>query len=652
MIHVVGIVINSRYLIEGLVLEGKPSEFGEISDKPKIRKTVSRASLLANSFSNSEVVCKDNKIIRKEGFKFSDCELYTIKDTKIHKIKDNTISILRRIIQNNETIGFEVKLIGGVSKFSTSNVIALSTIFKPVGYTVAARKGEEARIDPKTKKLITLEVRKPYLTGIGGNKLSDLPVLVIDNIDKNKNKAKSDSKVTSKQEIKSKKEELKISTKTIQNIDVKYIEPDASKVGLIDLILLARACNGVIVTNSETTYSRQTVDKEDKENTDFVPLDMVQVAEPHVISSDKTVNINLRFRKLGLVYVDGTPVPTFMWREKSIFSNGKPNLSKFSIACTIDVAKKILEKFGSSLAIDVNDKDKKILGSIKALGIRKDVECLLNIDASKLSITADFSSVEGFDSIENFRNSLFTSFMSKTLIKIAKEVKEQYKKWDTEKSIFPAYRQYNKETLEKIKELGVNLFDGSYNTPLIGSVTDDGSVKSDSNNIEIEYFLAGCRTVPKVSDFLLKGEALGNAKKLAVTKFNNDLDSIVTDMQSESSVFYEGLPKKIVDIAMFGVSGLLATFYIDKDKLSDEDGAKIVQTVDSIVNDSKSNLESLRIAYLYYKLKRLVESRFENYGDGGDWEPKKARANQKADIYEWKKNEAVNLSLRNISFNN
>lgn len=652
MIHVVGIVINSRYLIEGLVLEGKPSEFGEISDKPKIRKTISRASLLANSFSNSEVVCKDNKIIRKEGFKFSDCELYTIKDTKIHKIKDNTISILRRIVQNNETIGFEVKLLGGVSKLSTSNVIALSTIFKPVGYTVAARKGEEARIDPKTKKIITVEVRKPYLTGIGGNKLSDLPVLVIDNIDKNKNKAKSDSKVTSKQEIKSKKEELKISTKTIQNIDVKYIEPDASKVGLIDLILLARACNGVIVTNSETTYSRQTADKEDKENTDFVPLDMVQVAEPHVISSDKTVNINLRFRKLGLVYVDGTPVPTFMWREKSIFSNGKPNLSKFSIACTIDVAKKILEKFGSSLAIDVNDKDKKILGSIKALGIRKDVEYLLNIDASKLRIITDYSSIEGFENSENLRNSLFGCFMAKTVIKVAKEVKEQYKKWDTEKRIFPAYSQYNDEMLSKLNELGVNIADGSYRVPLMDSVSSESSEKSAGNSVEIEYFLAGYRTVPKVSDFLLKGDALKKVKELAVTKFNNDINKIVEDMHSESSVFYEGLPKKIVDIAMFGVNTLIATFYVDKDKLSDKDGANILEIADKLTDGCKSTIEVARTALLYYKLNILESSRFENYGDGSDWEPKKARANQKADIYEWKKNEAVNLSLRNISFNN
>lgn len=636
MLNVVGVVINESYLIEGLVIEGKPREFGEISDKEKIRKTISRNSLIANKFNNNQVSCLDGKIIRKEGFKFSDCELYGVKEGKIFRIKDNSITLLKRFVQKNETAGFEVKLLGKVTKLTTPNVIALSNIFKPVGYTVAARSYTEKRLHPKTKELIDVEVKKPYLTGINGNKLSDLPTVEIGNIESNKKSAKA--------------VEVKKSAKTIQNVDVKYIEPDASKVGLVDLILLAMSCNGVVVTNSETKYTRQTEDREDKENTNFVPLDMVQVAEPHIISSDKTTNINLRFKKLGFVYMDGAPVPTFIWREKSIYNNGKTNLSKFSIACSIDVAKKVMDGFGSSLAIDVNDKDKKILGAIKALGIRKDVECLLNIDASKLRIITNYSSIEGFENSENLRNSLLGCFMAKTVIKVAKEVKEQYKKWDTEKRVFPAYSQYNDEMLVKLNELGVNIADGSYRVPLMDSVSSESSEKSTGNSVEIEYFLAGYRTVPKVSDFLLKGDALKKAKELAVTKFDNDINKVVEDMQSESSVFYEGLPKKIVDIAMFGVNTLIGTFYLDKDKLSDKDGATILGIVDELTKDCKSTIEVARTALLYYKLDILENSRFENYGDGSAWEPKKARANQKADIYELKADPSINLSLRGINF--
>ena len=68
--------------------------------------------------------CLDGKIIRKEGFKFSDCELYGVKDGKIFRIKDNSITLLKRFVQKNDTAGFEVKLLGKVTKLTTPNVIA------------------------------------------------------------------------------------------------------------------------------------------------------------------------------------------------------------------------------------------------------------------------------------------------------------------------------------------------------------------------------------------------------------------------------------------------------------------------------------------------------------------------------------------------
>lgn len=640
MIHVVGIVINSRYLIEGLVLEGKPSEFGEISDKPKIRKTVSRASLLANSFSNSEVVCKDNKIIRKEGFKFSDCELYTIKDTKIHKIKDNTISILRRIVQNNETIGFEVKLLGGVSKLSTSNVIALSTIFKPIGYTVAARKGEEARIDPKTKKLITVEVRKPYLTGIGGNKLSDLPVLVIDKLDKCKNKSKNTKNT----------EEHKPSTKTIQNEDIKALEPNPSAVGLLELIDLIDKLDGLVVTNDKTRYTRQTVDREDKEKSAFVPLEMVQVAEPIISTSDKTVNVNLKFKKLGFVYVDGTPVPSFMWREKSIFSNGNPNLDKFSVALTKDSAITLFKMFGESLALEVNDTDKKILGSIKALGLRSNAECLINIDASKLSITT-----KKINELEGFKKGLVKLHCSKLALKILKGIDIP-----NDDKTLPAYSNYSKEMLEKIKELGVNISTGSYTSPMLEfndseeSSDKQGDKQEKASNIEVEYFLAGYRTLPKVSDLLVKKDKFGIAQEKALSDFNNDIELIEKDIESnDNSYFLAGLSEKTVNyIRTFGVGQLLAVHYIDLNTLDTDSKNKLIEFINNSIRVFSYKVDNNRRELVTLKLSILTQNDFNSYGDGSDWEPKKARANQKADIYEWKKNEAVNLSLRNISFNN
>lgn len=639
MLNVVGVVINESYLIEGLVIEGKPREFGEISDKEKIRKTISRNSLIANRFNNNQVSCLDGKIIRKEGFKFSDCELYGVKEGKIFRIKDNSITLLKRFVQKNETAGFEVKLLGKVTKLTTPNVIALSNIFKPVGYTVAARSYTEKRLHPKTKELIDVEVKKPYLTGINGHKLSDLPTVEIGNAESNKNSAKA--------------VEVKKSAKTIQNVDVKYIEPDASRFGLVELILLAGSCNGVIVTNSETTYTRQTEDREDKENSNFVPLEMVQVAEPVLHFSEKNVNVNLKFKKLGFVYVDGTPVPTFMWREKCIFSNGKPNLSKFSIAVSAFAAKKLLEIFGSSLAIEVNDKDKKIIGSIRALGLRDDVECLLNIDASKLSIVSNKASGSNMFDDKQLEITLFGMYTSKLSGKVCNEIKKQFSEVDKDRDVFSAYKNYNSEMLGKIKEAGVNITDGSYNAPLFEAVEGASTGSGKIENIEIEYFLDGYRTVPKVSDLLVKKDALKLAKEKAVNEFRNDLNLIADDMNNKDSVFLSGLNEKTVSLIQnTGLTYFIGSFYLDKEKMTENDKVKLLRNVNSLLKTSKDALEKTKFALGTIKLNILSANRFESYGDGSLWEAKKARANQKADIYVLKSDRAINLSLRNISFNN
>ena len=641
MLHVVGVVINESYLIEGLVIEGKPAEFGEISDKPKMRKTVSRASLLASNFNNSEVSCSNGKIVRKEGFKFSDCELYGVKEGKIFKIKDNSISLLRRFVEKNETVGFEVRLLGKTVKLTTSNVIALSNIFKPSGYTVASRSYTEKRLHPVTKELVDIEIKKPYLTGISGNKLADLPIVNVGELPKANAKAV---------EVKP----AKASTKTIQNVDIKEIEPDASKFGIIDLIMITNTVNGLIVTNSESNYTRQTVDREDKEKSNFVPLEMVQVAEPNLHFSEKNVNVNLKFKKLGFVYVDGTPVPTFMWREKCIFSNGKPNLSKFSIAVSTVAAKKLLEIFGSSLAIEVNDKDKKIIGSIKALGLRDDVECLLNIDASKLSIVSNKASgIDMYDSTQ-FEIKLFGMYTSKLLGKICNEIKKQFSEADKDRDIFSAYKNYNSEMLDKIKEAGVNIADGSYNAPLFEAV-EGASASSGSKveNIEIEYFLDGYRTVPKVSDLLVKKDALKLAKEKAVNEFKNDLSLIADDMRNEDSIFLSGLNEKTVNLIQnAGLAYSIGSFYLDKERMTEDDKVRLLKDVNNTLKSAKDAFEKTKFDLGNLKLNILSANRFESYGSGSLWEAKKARANQKADIYVLKSNRAINLSLRNISFNN
>lgn len=245
-------------------------------------------------------------------------------------------------------------------------------------------------------------------------------------------------------------------------------------------------------------------------------------------------------------------------------------------------------------------------------------------------------------------------YTSKLSGKVCNEIKKQFSEADKDRDVFSAYKNYNSEMLGKIKEAGVNITDGSYNAPLFeaveGASTGSGSK---TENIEIEYFLDGYRTVPKVSDLLVKKDALKLAKEKAVNEFKNDLNSIADDMNNKDSVFLSGLNEKTVSLIQnTGLTYFIGSFYLDKEKMTENDKVELLKNVNSLLKTSKDALEKTKFALGTIKLNILSANRFESYGDGSLWEAKKARANQKADIYVLKSDRAINLSLRNISFNN
>ena len=86
--------------------------------------------------------------------------------------------------------------------------------------------------------------------------------------------------------------------------------------------------------------------------------------------------------------------------------------------------------------------------------------------------------------------------------------------------------------------------------------------------------------------------------------------------------------------------------------MTEDDKVRLLKDVNNTLKSAKDAFEKTKFDLGNLKLNILSANRFESYGSGSSWEAKKARANQKADIYVLKSNRAINLSLRNISFNN
>lgn len=564
MLKVVGVVINSSYLVEGIEFEGTAREFGEVSfDSKLIRKFISRGNLVNNRFKSNEIDCSNGRIVRINGFRFSGCNLYFLKDNKILKIEDNNITLLRRVVSNNDTVGFDVSLLGDTKSFTVTNTIALSELFKPNGFKIASRVETVRKID-KSGNIVHVDIRKPYLVGTGGNKLSELPIRYIN--------SSEDTKSTKN-----------VNKQTIQNVDKNEIELDKSKYGLYELIQLVKKYDGLVVTNNKSSYTKKSTTEVDKDNSLFVPIEMVEVATPHISFSEKSTNVNLKFRKLGFVYHNGVPITTYLWREKSIFSDGKPNLSKFSVAISRDGANAILKEFGAS--ISVKDADSiKYLKAIESIFGKKDL-VLLDIDASNLS----------FLSSNNLNNNVFyvdnKDILNKTLkfnkykleSKIYKAILDKYNK---DSGVFKAYANLSKEMLDGLNEIGINIKDGSYREPIL----NNGYSSSDSDKIYISYSIDGMKSLPSVN-------------------------KMVGELEKGS---------KIIDA--FALRDILQ--YLDKDLTNEE----VDTFVDKYAN-ANSIVDKVKEELYLHKLSILEKNRYEYYDDSSKWNAKKARGNQKVDSY-------------------
>ena len=93
-------------------------------------------------------------------------------------------------------------------KLALNNIVILSSIFKPVDYTVAVRDVKTTKENPNTGKIEEVTVKKPYLVGINGNRLSELPEEVIESNKETKPKKELPSLEKKEEKVTTKKDSL------------------------------------------------------------------------------------------------------------------------------------------------------------------------------------------------------------------------------------------------------------------------------------------------------------------------------------------------------------------------------------------------------------------------------------------------------------
>lgn len=214
-VKIEGVILSGNYAIKGMILKGGNAELGALVGKVKGAgvKINPKASSFAFTidelkrlnFENSQVSFAGGKLTRKAGFKVGNCDLYMMDSSgKPVKVKDKDIRLTKRIIVDNKVAGYCVEFMGKTLKLDINNIVMLSNIFKPVDYTIAVRDGIIRRKDPSTGKVVETTGKKPYLVGINGNRLSELPEEVIANAKPKKESPNSEANKEAKKEKKSK----------------------------------------------------------------------------------------------------------------------------------------------------------------------------------------------------------------------------------------------------------------------------------------------------------------------------------------------------------------------------------------------------------------------------------------------------------------
>ena len=240
---------------------------------------------------------------------------------------------------------------GKTMKLPVENLVSLSNIFKAEGFTVAVRDTEVIKKDSNGNKVKTT-VKKPYLVGIGGTKLLDLPVLDVtskenSNTAKDANKADKSVSTTKKDESTENNSDSMLDTSANM---VKY----TGDLPLFDFMdyLKKLGCALAFVDSPKKALS--------KEVSDFYGL---EVTLPNLVCKE-SFDILLRYQRIGIVKLpDKSKVLVHKPVERFIFKDFK-SVGSITVVCSTSGSGRLSKLFDTTKA---NKLDVKFAAVIKGL---------------------------------------------------------------------------------------------------------------------------------------------------------------------------------------------------------------------------------------------------------------------------------------------
>lgn len=457
MVKLTHLIVGEAYNLIGFVAEGTDKDFGRIGNG-KQSMPVTLKYLYDTNFNNKQLAFRKGKIIEKPGFKLNKLPMLMLTGDD-YKPVDNTITLTKRFVQDNENIGFEVKIGNmGVSKFSYENTIKMCDLFRPSNFII--RMGEDKSGNPKR-----------FIAGKPNQPISGLPMEVVGQT--------SDAKRT------------KPTTKKVTDITGEYVH----EVDILELYNYIRSIDGFIINLPGTEYKATTESAAVGEQ--FIPFNIGEVGTPILDFNETKFNVNCNFKKPGAVAIElkpgkATNVITFVYRRKNVFFNGENYIRRLGVVIPNDKETELLNKFGRSMAL-TEITDPGMIRPISMLIGRINMK-FYEVDTSKIGIIAK-SKLNGMIlSTQELYHTVLTLTQSKYIIKYAngllKELRSTGMVPESEKvlDIAPQFAAMGSDELDQLINNGIDIHSGAYT---VKDETKTTSGISGDDTVEVAYAIDG-----------------------------------------------------------------------------------------------------------------------------------------------------------------
>lgn len=595
------------------------------------------------------------RLVKKPGFKIGNCNLFIRENGKNVPIPDKEIRLTARFVESNKTVGFKAVFRGKEMNLSVPNLVALCSIFKPVDFTVAVRDSKVLRKDPATGKEVEAIVKKPYLVGTNGNKLSELPTEI----------------------IKTRKKDGLV--KGDDNRSVIVLDPKTVSVKkLIDEI----ACMGGLILLKNSSNDGEAGYEGDNKSDGFVPSGF-DIATPELIFEDGSLDVKLEVKRIGrLNSKGGDTVPVYKLVERYLVKDFRTATPRLAVALCKGYSSRLLGRLGVKSGVynsaTLNSSETKLLNELEQLReipmygtvyseswnvVRTtyslmELSEIVEFDISKLLFTRE-KSINLFDRLKD---------LSECVLRASRDRLEYRLMCDALrlKGVVPRNRTFGSD-FESLKNSWKSLSNRELNTEL-GQLGKTIRLPKRIGKIGVRYIVNGEDRVKGIQPFI-SDESIKNIKALvdrygesgtlrSVLEYVGDgidkeLDAVAKSLKNGDSsvnrVLTLGMSDEGVALASkFKLGSALCLYNIDKKDL-ETFNHDLYCKVTAIKDYANSNLGRL----VEYAHSRLIENRFKNFGKYSNDIDKSWKAFKKSDKYNIYQNKDVSglyLQLTGVTF--